>query len=309
MKSPLARCRLGSLCVSLAGSLFLAGCWGWIPEDPAPAEPVPAAPEPVSAAIETSPAKPSPASTASDVTPDPVPETYVVVAGDTLFSIAWRYRLKVGDLAAWNKLGDGSLILVGQRLRLAPPAGQPAQQASSDAATSSTASRSTSEKPQAAASSGTSRQSSDGSTERQAPKPTGRASPDSAARPAASGKWRWPAEGRVDARGARVRAGDYGVRIMGQQGQNVHAADSGKVMYAGDGLKAYGLLVIVQHSPEWLTAYGHNEKILVKEGDEVQAGQSIATMGIGPANTAMLHFEIRRNGKPIEPINLLPPRN
>ena len=96
---------------------------------------------------------------------------------------------------------------------------------------------------------------------------------------------------------------------MGQRGQNIHAADGGKVMYAGDGLKAYGLLVIVQHSPEWLSAYGHNERILVSEGDEVKAGQPIATMGIGPANTAMLHFEIRRNGKPVEPMGLLPRRN
>ena len=80
-------------------------------------------------------------------------------------------------------------------------------------------------------------------------------------------------------------------------------------MYAGDGLKAYGLLVIVQHSPQWLSAYGHNEKILVSEGDEVRAGQAIATMGVGSGNTAMLHFEIRRNGKPVEPIGLLPQRN
>lgn len=79
-------------------------------------------------------------------------------------------------------------------------------------------------------------------------------------------------------------------------------------MYAGDGLKAYGLLVIVQHSPEWLSAYGYNERILVKEGDEVRGGQPIATMGMGPGNAAMLHFEIRRNGKPVEPVGLLPPR-
>ncbi len=106
-----------------------------------------------------------------------------------------------------------------------------------------------------------------------------------------------------------MRTGDYGVRIMGQHGQNIHAMDSGKVMYAGDGLKAYGLLVIVQHSPEWISAYGHNDSILVKEGEEVRAGQPIATMGMGPGNAAMLHFEIRRDGKPVEPMTLLPPRN
>ena len=112
----------------------------------------------------------------------------------------------------------------------------------------------------------------------------------------------------MDVDGARARAGDYGIRILGTRGQDIMASDGGKIMYAGDGLKAYGLLVIVQHSPEWLSAYGHNERILVKEGDEVRAGQPIATMGMGPGNTAMLHFEIRRNSKPVEPVGLLPPR-
>ena len=106
-----------------------------------------------------------------------------------------------------------------------------------------------------------------------------------------------------------MKAGDFGIRVMGQRGQDIVAADAGKVMYAGDGLKAYGLLVIVQHTPEWLSAYGHNEKILVREGDEVSAGQAIATMGTGPGNAAMLHCEPRRNGKPVEPIGLLPPRD
>ncbi len=95
---------------------------------------------------------------------------------------------------------------------------------------------------------------------------------------------------------------------MGRRGQEVNAAGGGTVMYAGDGLKAYGLLVIVQHSPEWLSAYGHNERILVEEGQQVRAGQPIATMGMGPGNTAMVHFEIRRDGKPVEPLALLPPR-
>lgn len=113
----------------------------------------------------------------------------------------------------------------------------------------------------------------------------------------------------MDVAGARSRAGDYGIRILGTRGQDIRAADGGKVMYAGDGLKAYGLLVIVQHSPEWLSAYGHNERILVREGDEVRPGQPIATMGVGPGNAAMLHFEIRRNGKPVEPVPLLPRRD
>ena len=248
-------------------------------------------------------------------------EWYTVESGDTLFSIAWRSRLRVADLAAWNKLGDGSLILVGQRLRLTPPPGYAVAEQGGSAAGSATAGAVASPAPGAAAggvgqakpvasAAGSGAKAAVGG--RSAPARAGPA----ASRPASSagvaagkGKWRWPTQGSVDAKSARVRAGDFGIRIMGERGQEIVAADSGKVMYAGDGLKAYGLLVIVQHTPQWLSAYGHNEKILVKEGDEVPAGQPIATMGVGSGNAAMLHFEIRQNGKPVEPIGLLPPRN
>ena len=202
---------------------------------------------------------------------------YTVEAGDTLFSIAWRFRLQVKDLAAWNQLGDGSLILVGQRIRLTPSPGYAPAGAAAAAASPAPAAR-----------------------------PSAAAAPS--APPARPGSWRWPAAGSLDVEGARARAGDFGIRILGTRGQDIMAADGGKVMYAGDGLKAYGLLVIVQHSAQWLSAYGHNERILVKEGDEVRAGQPIATMGRGPGNAAMLHFEIRRNGKPVEPVRLLPRR-
>ena len=223
-------------------------------------------------------------------------EWYTVESGDTLFSIAWRSRLRVADLAAWNKLGDGSLILVGQRLTLTPPPGYAVAEQGGSATGSATA--------------GAGAKAAVGG--RSAPAKAGPASSgaSSSAGPApGKGKWRWPTQGSVDAKSARVRAGDFGIRIMGERGQDIVAADSGKVMYAGDGLKAYGLLVIVQHTPQWLSAYGHNEKILVSEGDAVRAGQPIATMGVGSGNAAMLHFEIRRNGKPVEPIGLLPPRN
>ena len=241
-------------------------------------------------------------------------EWYTVESGDTLFSIAWRSRLRVADLAAWNKLGDGSLILVGQRLRLTPPPGYAVAEQGGSAAGSATAGAVASPAPGAAA--GGDRAAGTGAKAavagRSAPAKAGpgasRPSSPAAAAPG-KGKWRWPTQGSVDAKSARVRAGDFGIRVMGERGQEIVAADSGKVMYAGDGLKAYGLLVIVQHTPQWLSAYGHNEKILVKEGNEVRAGQPIATMGVGSGNAAMLHFEIRRNGKPVEPIGLLPPRN
>ena len=230
---------------------------------------------------------------------------YRVEAGDTLFSIAWRFRLQVNDLAAWNELGDGSLILVGQRIRLTPPPGYTASGAGAPAAVASPAPAATARggapvRPSA---------SPGGAAAGSASADATAAAPSTPSGPTAGADgWRWPTEGSLDVEGARTRAGDYGIRILGTRGQDINAADGGKIMYAGDGLKAYGLLVIVQHSPEWLSAYGHNDRILVREGDEVRAGQPIATMGMGPGNAAMLHFEIRRNGKPVEPVRLLPGR-
>ena len=268
----------GRLYLLTAGALLLSGCWNWIPEDPAPAGQAPAQAIPSSSTASESRSE-SVAGAAADIALD----WYTVEAGDTLFSIAWRFRLQVKDLAAWNELGDGSLILVGQRIRLTPPPGYAASNAGVAATVASP--------PPAARSAARSTPST----------PSGTA--------AGAGNWRWPTEGSVDVDGARARAGDYGIRILGTRGQDIMAADGGEIMYAGDGLKAYGLLVIVQHSPEWLSAYGHNERILVKEGDEVRAGQPIATMGTGPGNAAMLHFEIRLNGKPVEPVRLLPRRD
>ncbi len=281
----------------VAAGLLLSGCWGWIPETPAPAgQASEVAPPPAAASEGEGTAQASPSPSASS-------DWYTVESGDTLFSIAWRYRVRLSDLAAWNMLGDGSLILVGQRIRLTPPPG------ASSAATATSPGGDRGTEPAASATGAGSRPVVSASP---APSdsPTPASSPAAPARPAGGkGSWQWPSQGRVDSKTSRVKAGDFGIRVMGQRGQDIVAADAGKVMYAGDGLKAYGLLVIVQHTPEWLSAYGHNEKILVREGDEVSAGQAIATMGTGPGNAAMLHFEIRRNGKPVEPIGLLPPRD
>ena len=120
--------------------------------------------------------------------------------------------------------------------------------------------------------------------------------------------WRWPAAGPVV---VTYVAGDQtrqGIDIAGKAGDPVRAAADGTVVYSGNGLIGYGELIIVKHSPAFLSAYGHNRKRLVKEGDRVTAGQEIAEMGSSSANRDSLHFEIRKNGKPANPTDYLPRR-
>jgi lipoprotein NlpD len=134
--------------------------------------------------------------------------------------------------------------------------------------------------------------------------------PPSSSEPVANGEvsWRWPADGQVV---GTYLAGDQtrqGIDIAGQAGNPVRAAADGAVVYSGNGLVGYGELIIIKHSPNFLSAYGHNRKRLVKEGDRVKAGQLIAEMGSSSASRDTLHIEIRRNGKPANPIDYLPRR-
>ena len=197
------------------------------------------------------------------------PDEHVVRSGDTLFSIAWRYDKDPRDLARWNRLGDGSLIYPGQRIRLTPPSG------SSRARTSTRSSQGTS-------------------------------LPDIPAQPPPA--WAWPTSGRINVEFGGKPGSGTGVLIDGRAGQPIVAAASGRVVYAGGGLIGYGQLIILKHNDTYLSAYGHNAKLLVKEGQGVKKGQQIATMGEGPERKPRLHFEIRRNGKPVNPRRYLPAR-
>ena len=197
------------------------------------------------------------------------PQTHIVRKGETLFSIAWRYGRKTEDLARWNNLGDGSLIYPGQKIRLNGPA------------TSST------------------RRSTAPATPRRESNPL----PDIPDRPPPD--WSWPTQGEISVDfGAKPGTGT-GVLIDGKSGQSIRAAASGDVVYAGSGLIGYGQLIIIKHNDTYLSAYGYNASLLVKEGDRIRKGQQIATMGEGPERKARLHFEIRRNGKPVDPRQFL----
>jgi lipoprotein NlpD len=120
--------------------------------------------------------------------------------------------------------------------------------------------------------------------------------------------WRWPASGQIVSRFVVGDPTRQGVNIAGSAGQPVYAASGGDVVYSGSGLIGYGELIIIKHSDTLLSAYGHNRKRLVDEGQHVVAGQQIAEMGRSGAARDMLHFEIRRNGKPIDPLPMLPKR-
>ncbi len=128
-----------------------------------------------------------------------------------------------------------------------------------------------------------------------------------AARPSSAG-WTWPTPGKVVVTYASGDPTRQGIDIAGELGQPVRAARDGEVVYSGAGLIGYGELVIIKHSPELLSAYGHNRVRLVKEGDKVKSGQKIAEMGKNAANRVLLHFEVRKNGKPVDPLPLLPAR-
>lgn len=209
------------------------------------------------------------------------PEFHEVKAGETVYSIAFRYGLDQRELATWNSLDRNGLIHPGQKLRLSPADGP------GSAKTPSTARRD-------AASSG---------------QPGNDAGGTAAAKPAQQvSSWQWPTVGTViSGYGASAKT-QSGIQIAGQQRQPVVAAAAGEVVYSGSGLPGYGQLLIIKHNADYLSAYGHNESLLVAEGDNVKPGQRIARMGTGSGKRPVLHFEIRRHGEPVDPMRYLPRR-
>ncbi|MDR0182741.1 peptidoglycan DD-metalloendopeptidase family protein [Lysobacter arvi] len=204
--------------------------------------------------------------------------TTTVRRGDTLFAIASRNGVRQQDLAAWNGLDPPYTIYPGQKLRLYP--------AGKGGGTGTT-------RPTAAA------------TKPSTPTPP---APKPAAPAASDIKWRWPADGELIGRYVAGEPTKQGVDIAGASGAPVRAAADGVVVYSGSGLVGYGELIIIKHNEQWLSAYGHNRNRLVNEGQLVRSGQQIAEMGRSGAPREMLHFEVRYNGKPVDPLIYLPRR-
>jgi len=240
--------------------------------------------------------------------------TYTVQPGDMLTKIGLDTGQSWHDLARWNSLADPNHLEVGQVLRVLPPAGEVAA-TTSVATTTTTAAPAATFKPLPPIATKASGAASAGAT------PVANATPPSSAVPLTGAAtpqpvaprdndddltWAWPAAGPVVAPFDEAKT--KGLAIGGKAGDPVLAAADGRVVYAGSGLRGYGNLVIVKHNANYLTAYAHNQTLLVKEDQIVKRGQKIAEMGSTDADRVQLHFEIRKQGKPIDPARLLPPR-
>ena len=269
--------------------------------------------------------------------------SYQVVKGDTLYSIAFHNGVDFRDLAQWNGIGAPYTIWPGQRLQLAPSAAMAGAHAAAAPAHAvpvrahavpvraaapaapmfvpvpapSTASASSKPMHSAAGSArpavaATAPLVPVAGVPSAAPVSVPPPMPAAAVAPGASRvisgvTWRWPAQGSLI---TRFQSGDAipGIEIAGNAGDPVRAAADGVVVYSGNGLVGYGELVIIKHSDTFLSAYGHNRKRLVKEGQRVSAGQPIAEMGSTGASRNELEFQIRKDGNPVDPLDYLPPR-
>ena len=204
-------------------------------------------------------------------------KSHTVAKGDTLYSIAWRYGYDYKTLASWNRIKAPFVIHPGQVIRLLPARRSRATQPPPVSQ----------RRPQARA------------------EPV--AKPDTRERTGASASaihWQWPARGKLLKSSSPIT--QKGISIGGRTGQKIVAAATGKVVYSGSGLRGYGNLIIIKHNDTYLSAYAHNRELIVKEGETVKAGQQISTMGLDSKGAPVLHFEIRRNGKPVNPLERLP---
>lgn len=224
---------------------------------------------------------------------------HVVKPGETLYSIAWRYGRDYRELGNANGISPPYQIRAGQVLRLDLRG----------TVTSSRQTASTSAPPKAKAPSRVSVPAP-----RNEPAPRVQKAPDRGTalpnqnQTVAGIVWRWPHVGTLLAGFSTSGKVNKGIDIAGNAGDPVRASAAGNVVYAGNGLLGYGNLIIVNHNEHYLSAYAHNRKILVREGEEVKAGQTIAELGSSGADRNKLHFEIRKNGNPVDPIPYLPPR-
>jgi len=227
------------------------------------------------------------------------PTIHKVRRGDTLFSIAFQHGKDYRTLARWNGIRAPYTIYVGQKISLRP--GKKARKITRKTTKSSS-------KPQK-------NKQSTRKKSAKVLKKNKKSSSKPSKRESTAGfingriKWRWPSKGMIIEKFSGKVATRKGIDISGRLGQAVKASAGGRVVYSGSGLRGYGRLIIVKHNERYLSAYAHNRKLLVKEGQQVKQGQTIAEMGRSGTDRVKLHFEIRREGTPVDPLRYLPKRS
>ncbi|MDG2175253.1 MAG: peptidoglycan DD-metalloendopeptidase family protein [Gammaproteobacteria bacterium] len=222
--------------------------------------------------------------------------------GETLYAVAWIYNLDFLQMARVNNLASPYIIIPGQILNVDPraqPVSQPpASSRQLPAGSPNTSSRVAQARPAPS--------STRSSTTNDAPSPV-QVNPVRVQQGPVS--WGWPAQGSIIGRFSAAGVENKGIDIAGQKGESVVAAANGEVVYAGSGLLRYGDLVIIKHNDLFLSAYAHNSALLVSEGDRVSRGEKIAELGSTGIDQDMLHFEIRLEGSPVDPLEYLPPNS
>jgi lipoprotein NlpD len=237
---------------------------------------------------------------------------HVVEKGETLYSIGWAYGKDYRDIARWNGIAEPYNLSPGQRLRIVPPMDNEVVAASSTTFPQENIQSKHVDKPAPVSPPVPVTQAANETAQEAGTAPVVERVVEAAKaifktapteqRPA----WHWPAKGPVKQTFSASDPRRQGVDIAGQKGNPISAAASGRVVYAGSGLQRYGKLIIVKHNETFLSAYAHNDKLRVKEGEMVTAGQHIADMGDSGTNHTVLHFEIRQDGKPVDPLRYLP---
>jgi lipoprotein NlpD len=249
------------------------------------------------------------------------PGQYTVVKGDSLYSIGFRYQVDYKKLAAINGISPPYRIYPGQVLQIKGSVSTASQTVRTQPLKSNpkvnpqnTIKKPTDKKTVTQQQPKTTQQTVKKPANKPANKPTSQTTSKPASKPVVTSatnntnlKWLWPTDGKIRSTFLASNPARKGISIGGKEGQPVKAAEAGVVVYSGNGLLGYGELVIIKHNDQFLSAYGHNKSLKVKEGESVSRGQVIAELGSSGTNVNNLHFEIRKNGKPVNPLDYVKP--